>query len=205
MSTSWPFSDAQNVAVLASRFVLEGEPITHVYRDWEDGMWQFLPNRVTEAGHGRLIALEEVFIRDQSIAELADLPPGWMAKRSQRGSPWERSKNHPFPVFADHGFYLEDATEYERQRPDLYQIPASEVRENLKVGDTVKLIFRFANEWSERAKNDAERMWVEVVEIDGENARYRGTLANDPMMHSEVHYGDELWFHPVHVFAISVE
>jgi hypothetical protein len=205
MSADWPFSEPQNVATLVSRYIFQGEPILYAYRDWDDGTWQFFPDRVTEPSHVLLVALKEVYALDQSIGDLSDLPPGWMAHRSTTATPWERRKNHPFPVFADHGFYLEDATEYERQRPDLYCIPDAETRENLNVGDTVKLIFRFAEEWSDREDNDAERMWVEVTEVDRENACYRGTLANDPIMHSQIACGDELWFHPIHVFDIYAE
>ena len=201
----WPFSVPPNVATMVSRYVLEGEAITCAYRDWEDGMWLFLPNRVTEASYGRVVALEEVYKLDSSIAELADLPPGWMAQRARPQDPWERRKNHPFPVFAEHGFYLEDATEYERQRPDLYEIPPEEFRKDLQIGDLAKLIFRFAAEGSERADNDAERMWVEVTEVDRDYFRYRGTLANDPKVHSQIAYGHELWFHAMHVFDIEEE
>jgi hypothetical protein len=203
MSADWPFSDPPNVATMVSRYILEGEPIIFAYRDWEDGMWLFLPNRVTEASHGRLVALQEVYQLDPSIAELVDLPAGWKAHRASPESPWERQKNHPFPIFAERGFYLEDATEYARQRPDLYEIPPEAFRTDLQIGDMAKLIFRFADEESARTDNDSERMWVEVVEVDKENARYRGTLANEPQAHSEIAYGDELWFHAIHVFDIE--
>ena len=46
-------------------------------------------------------------------------------------------------------------------------------------------------------------MWVEVLEADAENTRYRGRLLNQPHLHTTVHEGDELWFHPIHVFAID--
>lgn len=205
MSNEWPFSIPPNVVTLVSRYILEGEPITFAYRGWEDGTFQFLPDRITKSGDARLVALKEVFDVDSSIAELADLPPGWMAHRPGPTSAWEWRKDHPFPVFAERGFYLEDATEYERQCPDLYQVPSAAIRESLKVGDFVKLIFRFAEESSDREDNDSERMWVEVREVDEENGRYRGTLANDPRAHSQIAYGDELWFHPSHVFAVPDE
>ena len=196
MSTDWPFPDPPNVSTLISRYVLEGEPIIYAYRDWDDGMWQFFPDRITQTEDGRLAALESVYKLDPSIAQFADLPAGWVAQRSRPSAPWVRKKNHPFPVFADHGFYLEDATEYEREFPDLYRIPEEMIRESLRVGDIVKLIFRFADEWSERTDNDAERMWVEIVEADFEKLRYRATLANDPMFHPQISCGHELWFHP---------
>src|SRR4051794_25123370 len=112
MSNDWPFEDAPNTATIVSRYVFEGEPICFAYKDWEDGGWQFFPDRVTEAKDAKLVCLKEVYTVDNSIGELADLPPGWMATRTA-GSGWKRERNHPFPVYRFDGFYLDDATEYE--------------------------------------------------------------------------------------------
>lgn len=201
MESDWPFHSPPNVATLTSRHVFQGEPICYVYRDWEDGTWQFLPNRSTELGDAMLVCLKEVYKLDESIASLADLPPGWMAHRTSDKAQWQRSKHHPFPVFADNGFYLDDATAYERLYPETYQIPPEDIRKSLGVGDTVKLVFRFADEWAPRQDNECERMWVEVVEVDQENERYRGELLSKPHLHSVIAAGHLLWFHPRHVFA----
>lgn len=203
MTADWPFEDPPNVIAFTTRYVLEGEPICSAYREWEDSSWQFLPDRITLMRDAKLVCLKEIFALDASIAELADLPPGWMATRADRTSPWQRLRNHPYPVFASDGFYLEDATAYERHYPDIYRIPPQQVRENLKVGDVTKLIFRFAEEGAPRKDNDAERMWVEVSEVDEDNGRYRGSLANDPEIHSAIAYGHEFWFHPLHIFAVA--
>lgn len=202
-NSEWPFEDAPNVATFTSRHVLEGAPICFVYRDWDDGTWEFLPNRVTEQADGRLVCLKSVYEMDPRIGELADLPPGWMAKREGKSAPWERSRHHPFPVFAEDGFYLDDATAYASLYPDLFSIPPAEVRENLRKGQIVKIIFRFAGEWSPRQDNECERMWVEVIAVDAEYEHYQGRLLNDPLLHKAIAYGHEFWFHPVHVFAIE--
>lgn len=204
MSTHWPFKDAPNTATLVSRYVLEGERICFAYRDWDDGTWQFFPDHATDANDTKLVCLKEVYQLDESIGELADLRVGWMATRGS-GSGWTRKKNHPFPVFRDDGFYLDDATEYERLNPKQYKIPCKATRENLRVGDIVKLIFRFADEWCPRGDNQCERMWVEICEVDGENLSYRGILVNDPSLHNQIVYGHELWFHPIHIFDIREE
>jgi hypothetical protein len=201
MASTWPFDAPPNVTALVSRHVLQGEPICHVYRDWDDGMWQFLPGLVTEVSDGKIVCLKEVFKHDPSIAALADLPPGWMATRIDRESAWQRLKNHSFPVFADDGFYLDDATEYDRLFPDDCRIPSEDIRQNLCAGDSVKLIFRFADERSPRCDNECERMWVQVIEADDENERYRGELLNEPLLHPQIAAGHLLWFHPCHVFA----
>lgn len=202
MENNWPFNDAPNTVTFVTRHVFSGSPICYAYHDWEDGCWQFLPDRITEKADAMLVSLEEVYKVDPSIGGLADLPHGWMAHRKNTSAPWIRSKYHPYPVFADDGYYLDDATEYARLYPEIYQIPSEELRETLLVGDTVKLIFRFADEWSPRQDNQCERMWVEVIEIDEENQNYRGRLLNTPHLHTAIAEGHECFFHPVHVFAI---
>jgi hypothetical protein len=198
--SDWPFEDAPNTGVFVTRHVMEGEPICFVYKGWGDSAWQFLPNRPILPRDAMLVCLREVYERDRSIAELKNLPPGWMAERDAISGHWRRKKDHPYPVFADHGYYLDDATEYERLYPEKYSIPSTEIRENLKVGDVVKLIFRFAGEWTMRLDNQCERMWVEVKEVDADYLRYRGELLNEPALHSAIVCGDELWFHSIHVF-----
>ncbi|MES2595347.1 MAG: hypothetical protein V4662_08430 [Verrucomicrobiota bacterium] len=204
-SAPWPFEDLPNVATFTSRHVLEGAPICFVYHGWDDGAWQFLPDRVTEQSDAKLVCLKNVFEIDASIGELADLPEGWMAKRADRSCRWERSRDHPYPVFADDGFYLDDATIYETLYPETYTIPAAAVRTSLQKGQLVKLIFRFADEWSSRQDNECERMWVEVIEVDDENGCYKGSLRNDPHLNQRISFGHEFWFHPVHVFAVEDE
>ena len=204
MTEDWPFKDAPNTTTFVSRHLFKGDPICHVYHDWEDGAWQFLPNRITEQVDAMIVCLKEVLKLDPTVAELHDLPFGWKAERTTLNTPWLRSRNHPFPIFKDNGFYLDDATEYERLYPDLYKIPSTEEREGLEVGASAKLIFRFADEWSERQDNDCERMWTEVLEVDAENVRYRGRLLNQPHLHTAIDAGDELWFHPRHVFSLDV-
>jgi hypothetical protein len=89
---NWPFSDPRNVAVFASRFVVEeGQPIFYVTHDLEDGVWQFHSQNHMETDDKdvRIVALEEVYNLDKSIGELSDLPPGWCAWRQEPGSPWE--------------------------------------------------------------------------------------------------------------------
>jgi hypothetical protein len=203
MNSSWLFQDPPNTTSITTEHVLRGEPIRYVYRDWDDGTWQFLPERITEVKDGRVVALSEMVKMDASLAELADLQPGWMARRRGPSGPWDRKKNHPFPTHGENGFYLEDATEYERLGH--CQIPDVRIRRNLQVGSVVKLVFRFAGEWSPRADNECERMWVEVLEADSENAFYKGVLLNRPVLHKEISAGETLWFHALHVLDLDSE
>ena len=92
---SWPFDDSRNVAVFTSRFVIEeGHPIFYVTHDREDGAWQFhAQNHMDTTDKDiRLVALEEVYKRDQSIGDLHDLPCGWHAWRQTPSSSWQRQE-----------------------------------------------------------------------------------------------------------------
>lgn len=42
-----------------------------------------------------LVALEEVVRLDLSTLEVADLPPGWEARRESLAHPWSRSESPP--------------------------------------------------------------------------------------------------------------
>ncbi len=201
--TSWPFSDAENVATFTTSHVIEGAPILRVYREWEDGSWQFMSKHGADLAEAKIVCLKEIFQIDPSIGVLADLPCGWMAFRVSRDKPWIRTKNHSFPEFKESGYYLEDAVWLHEQLPDQFQIPANEDRESLQEGDHAKLVFRFADEMADRQDNECERMWMKVTTVLPDEAGYIGTLDNDPKFNRCIVWGCELHFHPNHVLQIS--
>ncbi len=87
----WPFVDGPRTACFTSAAVLErGHPVCLVFRDDEDGSFSFLPweGAPEDTGEARLIALENALALDASIAEVADLAPGWVAFRKGPGQPW---------------------------------------------------------------------------------------------------------------------
>jgi len=87
----WPFDQSRNCVTMTSGKVMrEGEPITHVYHDDEDDGWQFYSPAGSRMEDAMIVALEEIVMRDASVLEIADLPPGWMAVREMRGAPWVR-------------------------------------------------------------------------------------------------------------------
>jgi hypothetical protein len=91
--TKWPFNDPPDVATITLRQVVEdGEPILHVSHDADDGCWQFLTGATVSMDDAMVVSLQEIFERDSTIAELADLEPGWRAVRKQVGGEWSRSK-----------------------------------------------------------------------------------------------------------------
>lgn len=94
----WPFDDPPNVAVLTTKAVLDGGWIYQVSRSDDDGMWEFhTPHGDDElrVEDGRIVSLESMWRADPSVAEVADLPPGWVAWREGVGQPWRRTVRDP--------------------------------------------------------------------------------------------------------------
>jgi hypothetical protein len=88
----WPFDDPPNVAVITTLEIMERRaPILLVSHDEEDGGWQFLPGGPVSVDDGRAVALRSILQLDRSIAQLADLPPGWQASRASPRDPWQRT------------------------------------------------------------------------------------------------------------------
>lgn len=197
---AWRFYDEPNTACFTTEHVLSGSPILRVYHDY-DGDWQFHGDSSQSANDedAKLVCLSEIVGSDSSLEELHDLPYGWRAERTSEHSQWTREKNHPFPTFTGNGYYLEDAMWLSEFLPDINP-PPEDIRENLLVGQHVKLVFRFADEGSDRQDNECERMWVVVAEQD-DDGNYHGTIENDPH-HDAANYGDSLVFHPLHVAEI---
>jgi hypothetical protein len=175
--SQWPFEAPRNVACFASRHVFCGESIHAVYHDWDDGSWQFHPDREPVDGDCILVCLESVFRLDPTIGELADLPEGWRAERDPAGG-WIRHKAHPYPTFEDDGFYLITVGCFPANYPEA---PSEAVRSSVGRGDFVKLVFRFADPDTKAQDYDAERMWVIVNDVDPERETFCGVLDNEPM------------------------
>lgn len=195
----WRFADTPDTACFTSDHVLEGSPITFVSHDFE-GDWQFHGDQSPDQVKLQVVCLSCIMERDESIEELRDLPCGWAAERKSSKHKWKRLKHHPFPSFDEVGYYLEDAVELAEHRDDL-KPPSKRRRENCKVGDSVKLLFRFAAEDAPREDNQTERMWVTITNVDDDYGYYTGVIDNEPI-HSAAAYGDEVQFHPLHIGEI---
>lgn len=195
----WKFDDGPDTASIFSHFVLEGAPITLVTHDY-DGWWQFHGDQASSIEDAEIRCLSCALELDDSLEELGDLPYGWAAERKSPKHKWRRYKNHPFPSFQEDGYYLEDAVWMAQFRDDLSP-PTKRRRENRKVGDYVKLLFRFAKEDAKRKDGQVERMWVRITKVDDQNGYYTGKLDNDPQ-HRAAKCGDLLTFHPLHIADI---
>jgi len=90
MRQFWPFAERPDIAVVTVGQVLRGgKPILYVTHDEDDG-WQFLTGEAVDPADAMVVSLREIVERDASIAMLADLPPGWCAKRDHTMSEWAR-------------------------------------------------------------------------------------------------------------------
>lgn len=95
-------------------------------------------------------------------------------------------------------FHLESGERLRDEAPETFHIPSRDARENLRIGDIVKLVFALTDR--ESADVGAERMWVIVKEEA--NGRYIGALDNDPFCLVGIKAGDLVEFGPEHVIDI---
>ena len=95
MTQAWPFTDVENTACFTQRHIVtQGHPILVVAHDADDGCWQFLDGSDDlKSADGTLVTLGSILDYDPSVAEVADLPLGWIAWREEPGAPWERQPN----------------------------------------------------------------------------------------------------------------
>ena len=202
MNPNWPFDDPPNVSCITTVDVLERNAvITDVYHDYGGG-WQFLnaSDEPFTSADGRIVSLGCMIEMDATITHLSELDYGWRASRNSPASEWKTEKNHPFPTFADSGFYIENA-DWISQYLDDVNPPPMEQRENLLINHWCKLIFRFRDEMSERENYDSERMWLEITDV-GDYDFYSGILQNTPAKNLGLNAGDEIRFHPTQIIEI---
>jgi hypothetical protein len=99
MSANWPFADPPNVTTITLRSIVAGDrPILYVSHDEDDGCWQFLDGGESpDVRDAMVILLKEIVAHDASVVELADLPLGWCAERSDPTQPWARARKSGQP------------------------------------------------------------------------------------------------------------
>ena len=83
---SWPFADTPNTASITTRQVLEGAPVLLVTHDADDGSWQFLCGTTDDPADARIVGLGQMYKRDATLRELADLPEGCALRGRRPGS-----------------------------------------------------------------------------------------------------------------------
>jgi hypothetical protein len=90
----WPFDQAPDVAAITTRQVIEQRlPVLSVTHYSDDHSWAFTCGTTEVTEDGRVIAMREALEIDPSLREVADLPPGWTARRQKVGHAWHRFHN----------------------------------------------------------------------------------------------------------------
>jgi hypothetical protein len=91
----WPFDDPPDTAATTVRSVMDrSKPVLLVVRYADDGSWSFLTGEEFRMSEAMLVGLGRVLAVDPTVAELADLPPGWQAWRERVGAAWQREPHH---------------------------------------------------------------------------------------------------------------
>ena len=90
----WPFDQEPNVAALTTRQVLElNYPVLVVTHYEDDHSWAFVCGTTDDVDDGKLICMSEVLLIDETLRAIADLPPGWSARRKDKDSEWIRTED----------------------------------------------------------------------------------------------------------------
>ncbi|MBO4773640.1 MAG: DUF2185 domain-containing protein [Bacteroidales bacterium] len=78
-----------NMAVITTRYVLDNNsPILYVFHYEDDGVWTFIGDEKCQNSDYRVVSVEEIINIDSSILELADMPCGYCAKRTDKNISW---------------------------------------------------------------------------------------------------------------------
>ncbi len=91
----WPFDMPKQKMVLTSRLVTEQRaPIVYVSHDAGDKIWQFHPHEELEVKEEDIIlaTLKSLYLSDESLGQLSDLPEGWHAWRETPEAAWQREE-----------------------------------------------------------------------------------------------------------------
>lgn len=85
----FPFKEPENTVVITCRHITEnGDCILYVSHDADDGMWQFFCGGTHKPEDARVVALNEIFMLDNTVSELTDMPCGYFAERQSKDTKW---------------------------------------------------------------------------------------------------------------------
>jgi hypothetical protein len=84
------FADPHAIAITSRNVVREGAPILFVARTIADDAWIVLDAEMIDAEDEMASTLDTLLRRDPALRDLADLPPGWQARRRSIDEPWIR-------------------------------------------------------------------------------------------------------------------
>ena len=90
-NAEFKFREEKNLGIFTTPQWLENnEPILRVVHE-EDGDWQFLTKEI-DFENGKVVALEQVILKDKTLNEIFDLEYGEEAERDFIGGKWNRNK-----------------------------------------------------------------------------------------------------------------
>ena len=93
--SDWPFDTPVNTISYCTAKIAQAHfPVLYVVHDW-DGDWQFLDETPDDPGDCVLMCMGCVLEQDPTLSEVADLPVGWGARRSEVGGSWTRCQEAP--------------------------------------------------------------------------------------------------------------
>jgi hypothetical protein len=87
----WPWDQVRNATSLTTRQVLHGSaPVTVVIHYSDDHSWAFLGGEGFSLEDAAVVCMSEIPSLDPTLREVADLEPGWVARRKHVGGEWTR-------------------------------------------------------------------------------------------------------------------
>jgi hypothetical protein len=86
----WRFDQPGSVAAVTSAAVLAGAPILVVVHYSDDASWGFFDGASVGPAEDRVVSMGEALSLDPSLDTIADLPPGWVARRASSDGAWIR-------------------------------------------------------------------------------------------------------------------
>ncbi len=148
--------------------------------------------------------------RQELIAEVYAVPrwerPFWVAEQLERAI--SEGLSERLLDAADGRLFnrwrLGNGVARNQAHPDTFSIPASDEIARLVPGDLAKLMFEVAGRRTYRREGaNGERMWVEITMR--KKHRFRGTLANHPIVWNRIRHGDEVKFRAHHIIDITYQ
>lgn len=96
-------------------------------------------------------------------------------------------------------WHLDNVREIAKENPYTFYVPSEQLLVLIEVGDLVKLMF--VNDLAdESSQYRAERMWVQVCQINGHH--FVGVLDNTPYEMHQLKAGDEICFEKQHIMSV---
>jgi len=93
-------------------------------------------------------------------------------------------------------YILIDGVECSQQYPDTFHVPSPDTKDHLVPGDFAKLGFE-----PKRADLPGERMWVRIIERDGD--AFVGELDNTPVVLKQLKLGERIDFTARHILDVA--